>query len=428
MGEDFAKLMCGVQECVTVEELHAKLEQAKKERRPLRVKLGIDATGPQIHLGFAVPLRKLRDFQDQGHLAVLIVGDFTAMIGDPSGQSKTRPQLTRVEVAANVERYEQQLYRILDPKLTEIRYNSEWSNPLGTAGVINLLGKYTVSQILQREDFSKRLEAGSPVFLHELLYPIFQGYDSVAVKADVELGGYDQRLNLLVGRELQREFGQPAQVIMMMPLLEGLSGGAKMSKSYDNYVGIEEPASEMFGKLMSIPDNLIEQYFELAALADQAKLAEVRRRLKSEENPRDLKAEMARAVVAIYHSAQAAREAEQEFTKVFSKGGVPEEMPEMNIVQDQDMPGINIGEEVKLVDVMVVKGLAPSNSEARRLIKQGAVSLGDEKVTDINYVLKLANEEEIILKVGKRRFLKIFRLDPPIDQEVWGSLGNPKPE
>ena len=395
MGEDFAKLMRGVQECVTPEELRAKLEEAKKERRPLRVKLGIDATGPQIHLGFAVPLRKLHDFQDQGHLAVLIVGDFTAMIGDPSGQSKTRPQLTREEVEANVARYEQQLYRILDPKLTEIRYNSEWSNPLGTAGVINLLGKYTVSQILQREDFSKRLEAGNPLFMHELLYPIFQGYDSVAVKADVELGGYDQRLNLLVGRELQREFGQAPQVIMMMPLLEGLSGGAKMSKSYNNYVGIEEPASEMFGKLMSIPDTLIEQYFELAALADEAKLAEVRKRLASGENPRDLKAEMARTVVSIYHSKDEAKEAEAEFNKVFAEGGVPEEMPE-----------IAVGSGTRLVDVIAANNITSSKGEARRLVKQGAVSIEGEKITDIDHEIFITSP--VVLKVGKRRFARLL--------------------
>ncbi|MCK4334558.1 tyrosine--tRNA ligase [candidate division WOR-3 bacterium] len=401
IDEAISKLMSGVQECVTEEELRAKLDASQKDARPLRVKLGIDATGPEIHLGFAVPLRKLRDFQDQGHTAVLIVGDFTAMIGDPSGQSKTRPQLTREEVEANVARYERQLFRILDPERTEIRYNSEWSEVLGTRGVLELLGKYTVSQILQREDFSNRLDAGDPVFIHELLYPIFQGYDSVAVKADVELGGYDQRLNLLVGRELQRSFGQPAQVIMMMPLLEGLSGGAKMSKSYNNYVGIEEEPSEMFGKLMSIPDDLIEQYFELAAYADEAKLRGVRSRLQSGENPRDLKAKMARMVVARYHSEDAARDAEAEFNKVFAKGGVPDEIPE-----------IAVASGTKLVDVIADNDLASSKTDARRLIKQGAVSLDGEKVEDIEHTLSL--DSPVVLRVGKRRFAKLLPRGPKI--------------
>lgn len=412
--EDIEKVMKGllrgVQECVSEEELRERLLSADKESRPLRVKLGIDPTGPDIHLGFAVPLRKLRDFQEEGHTAVLIVGDFTGMIGDPSGRSKTRPQLTREEIEANIRRFEKQLYRILDPDRTEIRYNSEWSEALGSSGVVKLLGRYTVAQILQREDFTKRLDAGDPVFMHELLYPIFQGYDSVAVKADVELGGYDQRLNLLVGRVLQREFGQPSQIIMMMPLLEGLSGGEKMSKSYNNYVGIEEPPDQMFGKLMSIPDNLIEQYFELAALADEPKLEEVRSRLSAGENPRDLKAQMARTVVSIYHSPDAARAAEEEFTKVFSKKGVPDEMPEVNLAGDTDI--INVADGVKLVDIIVVMNLAPSNSEAKRLIKQGAVTLDGNEIKDIDYRVKLNNEEEKILKVGKRRFLKVFRKDP----------------
>ena len=388
-------LMRGVQECLTPEELTQKIESARKEDRELRVKLGIDATGPDIHLGFAVPLRKLRDFQDEGHTAVLIVGDFTAMIGDPSGRSKTRPPLAREQVEENMSRYERQLFRILDEKKTEIRYNSEWSEPLGTRGVLELLGKYTVSQILQREDFSTRLEGGNPVFLHELLYPIFQGYDSVAVKADVELGGYDQRLNLIVGRELQREFGQPAQVIMMMPLLEGLSGGAKMSKSYENYVGIEEEPSQMFGKLMSIPDTLIEQYFELAALASSEELASVKKRLESGENPRDLKAEMARRVVTLYHSEKAAQVAEAEFRKVFAKGGVPDDMPEIPVHPDS-----------KLVEVITENKLASSKGEAKRLIKQGAVSIDGQKITDFDYHLSL--ESPVVLRVGKRRFARLI--------------------
>lgn len=390
-------LMRGVQECISEAELAEKIKAARQEGRSLRVKLGIDATGPDIHLGFAVPLRKLRDFQDAGHTAVLIVGDFTAMIGDPSGRSKTRAQLTRDEVEANMKRYESQLFRILIPERTEIRYNSEWSEPLGTRGVLELLGKYTVAQILQREDFAKRLDAGNPVFLHELLYPIFQGYDSVAVKADIELGGYDQRLNLIVGRELQRSFGQPSQVIMMMPLLEGLSGGVKMSKSYDNYVGIEEEPSEMFGKLMSIPDELIEQYFKLAALVDMDKLAQVKSRLKSGENPRDVKAEMARTVVELYHSPQDTAKAAEEFSEVFTKGGVPEEMAEIAVVSG-----------ARLVDLMASEGLASSKSEARRLIQQGAVSIDGEKVTDVDFEVSI--QSPAVLKVGKRRFA---RLIPP---------------
>lgn len=395
IDEVMARLMRGVQECVSEDELRQRLIIAEEESRPLRVKLGIDPTGPDIHLGFAVPLRKLRDFQDLGHTAVLIVGDFTGMIGDPSGRSKTRPQLTQDEIEANIHRFEKQLYRILDPNHTEIRYNSEWSESLGASGVIKLLGHYTVSQILQREDFQKRLDAGEPVFMHELLYPVFQGYDSVAVKSDVELGGYDQRLNLLVGRVLQREFGQSSQIIMMMPLLEGLSGGEKMSKSYNNYVGIEEPPAEMFGKLMSIPDSLIEQYFALAALADEVKLKEVRTRLSSGENPRDLKAQMARSVVSIYHSSDAARQAEEEFIKVFSRKGVPDDVLE-----------IRIRTGTKLIDLITQHKLASSKSEARRLIQQGAVSIAGEKVTDIDHQVYL--DAPSVLKVGKLRFARLI--------------------
>ncbi len=394
-NSQLAKLLRGVQECVSAEELSKKLDAAKKEGRPLRVKLGIDATGPDIHLGFAVPLRKLRDFQDAGHTAVLIVGDFTAMIGDPSGRSKTRPQLTREQVEENMLRYERQLFRILIPEQTEIRYNAEWSDKLGTRGVLELLGKYTVAQILQRDDFAKRLDAGAPVFLHELLYPIFQGYDSVAVRADVELGGYDQRLNLIVGRELQREFGQPSQVIMMLPLLEGLSGGAKMSKSYNNYVGIEDEPLDMFGKLMSIPDSLIEQYFLLAAQAGEIKTAEVKERLKLGENPRNLKVEMAKAVVAIYHSSDEANRAEAEFNKVFAKGGVPDEIPEFKVQSG-----------TKIIDLIANNGLSASKGEARRLIQQGAVSIDAVKITDFAHCVVIS--EPVVLKVGKRRFARLL--------------------
>lgn len=396
--EVLARLLDGTDRVETAAELAARLEKSRATGRPLRVKYGIDATGPEIHLGFAVGLRKLRQFQDAGHLAVPIVGDFTARIGDPSGRSKTRPQLSDEDVRRNMERYREQIFRILDPAKCEFRYNSEWSDPLQAADVVRLAAKYTVARIIEREDFRNRLDAGAPVYMHEMLYPLFQGYDSVAVSADVELGGADQYWNLLVGRELQREFGQEPQVVMTLPLLVGLDGTQKMSKSYGNYVGIFEPPGQMFGKLMSIPDTLILDYFRLCTDATGPRLTALKRRLDEGENPRNLKAELAREVVAMYHSAAAARAAADEFDRVFREKQVPDEMPEFRVPAE----GINI------VELAVRSGLMPSKAEARRKLQEGAFYLGGERVSDLALMVRVTGEP-VVLKVGKRRFLRLIR-------------------
>jgi tyrosyl-tRNA synthetase len=388
----------GIDRLETEDELRARLAVAREAKRPLRVKLGIDATGPDIHLGFAVPLRKLRQFQDAGHVAVLIVGDFTARIGDPSGRSKTRPHLSAEEIERNMARYREQVFRILDPDRCEFRYNSEWSDPLGGADIIGIAARYTVARIIEREDFRKRLESGTPIHMHELLYPLFQGYDSVAVKADVELGGSDQYWNLLVGRELQREFGQEPQVVMTMPLLVGLDGTQKMSKSYGNYVAITDPPAEMFGKLMSIPDTLITNYLELCTDRTADEIAATRRRIGSGENPRDIKAALARDIITIYHSADAAGQAQAEFDRVFRERGEPEEMPEFAVPE----AGIPI------VQLVADAGLLKSRSEVRRKLAEGAVYLDGERVTDLDLVVTVPAGPRV-LKVGKRRFLRLRR-------------------
>ena len=389
-------LLRGIDRLETEAELTAKLEKSQKTGKPLRVKLGIDASGPDIHLGFAVPLRKLRQFQDAGHLAVLIIGDFTGSIGDPSGRSKTRPQLTDEQIKANMERYKEQVFKILLPDRTEFRYNSEWSKPMGGADIIKLAAKYTVARLIEREDFKKRLAAGDPIHVHELLYPLFQGYDSVAVKADIELGGADQYWNLLVGRELQREFGQEPQIVLTMPLLVGLDGVQKMSKSYGNYVGITDSPREMIGKLMSIPDALILNYLELCTDRPEPDIAAFKQRLSAGENPRNIKVELAKDVITLYHSRAAADEASAEFDRIFRDKQVPDEMPEFKV----PAAGINV------IDLVVTAGLLPSKTEARRKLIEGAFYLDNERLTDAGMLVKVTSPA--VLKVGKRRFLRLI--------------------
>jgi tyrosyl-tRNA synthetase len=390
-----APLLRGIDRLETEAELAAKLEKSRQTGKPLRVKYGIDATGPEIHLGFAIGLRKLRQFQDAGHLAVPIVGDFTARIGDPSGRSKTRPQLSDEDVKRNMERYKEQIFRILDPDKCEFRYNSEWSDPMGAADIIRLASKYTVARIIEREDFKNRLEAGVPIHMHELLYPLFQGYDSVAVKADIELGGADQYWNLLVGRELQREFGQEPQVVLTMPLLVGLDGVQKMSKSYGNYVGIMETPREMFGKLMSIADAMMLDYFRLCTDRPESAIAEFQKRLSAGENPRNIKVELAKDVITMYHSRAAADEAAAEFDRIFRDKQIPDEMPEFQV----PAAGVNI------IDLVVTAGLLPSKTEARRKLIEGAFYLDNERLTDAGLLVKVA--APAVLKFGKRRFLRL---------------------
>jgi tyrosyl-tRNA synthetase len=391
-----ALLKKGTLEIISEEELLNKVELSEKTGAPLRVKLGIDASGPEIHLGFAVVLRKLRQFQELGHRAVLIVGDFTGKIGDPAGRSKTRVQLTDDEIKKNIERYREQIFKILIPEKTEFCYNSQWSNPLGAKDIIDLTSKYTVARILERDDFSNRLKDGTPVYVHEILYPIFQGYDSVATKSDVELGGSDQKWNLLVGRELQREFGQPPQVVMTLPLLEGTDGKLKMSKSYNNYIGITEPPREIYGKILSVPDGSIINYFQLCTDYTDAEIVEVKKRLVQDENPKILKDELAQAIITIYHSKTDAAQAAEEFERIFKSKGLPDEIPEFLIT----------GKKIAIVDLLVKSGLLPSKNEARRKLTEGAVYIENERVTDQNLILDL--KKPFILKVGKRRFLKII--------------------
>jgi len=383
-----APLLRGIDRLETEAELQAKLKKSHETGKPLRVKLGIDASGPDIHLGFAVPLRKLRQFQDAGHLAVLI-------IGDPSGRSKTRPQLTDEQIQANMERYKEQVFKILLPDRTEFRYNSEWSKPMGGADIIKLAAKYTVARLIEREDFKKRLAAGDPIHVHELLYPLFQGYDSVAVKADIELGGADQYWNLLVGRELQREFGQEPQIVLTMPLLVGLDGVQKMSKSYGNYVAITDSPREMFGKLMSIPDALILNYLELCTDRPEPELAAFKQRLGAGENPRNIKVELAKDVIALYHSRAAADEASAEFDRIFRDKQLPDDMPEFRV----PAAGINI------IDLVVTAGLLPSKTEARRKLVEGAFYIDNQRLTDAGLLVKVTSPT--VLKVGKRRFLRL---------------------
>ncbi len=384
-------------ETIPEEELTAKLKKSAETGKPLKIKLGCDPSRPDLHLGHAVVLRKLRDFQDLGHEAILVIGDFTAMIGDPSGKSKTRPQLTFEETRENGLTYWEQASAILDPEKTRIVYNSEWLDKMSFSEVIKLASSYTVARMLERDDFEKRFSAEEPISVHEFLYPLAQAMDSVALEADVELGGTDQKFNLLVGREVQRFYGLEPQIIMTMPLLEGTDGVQKMSKSLDNYVGLTDPPSEKFGRLMSIPDDMILKYLELAAFAEPNEIHKAKEELESGKvNPMDVKKRMARMVIAIYDSEDDARMAQEEFERVFSQGKTPE---------DIDVAKYPAGARIWIVELLRETGLVESGGEARRMIKQGAVSIDGDKVTDMNMEYEIKGES--VIKVGKRRFIKV---------------------
>ena len=378
----------GADELIVEEELAKKLASGRK----LRVKLGLDPTAPDLHLGHTVVINKLRDFQQLGHQVQFLIGDFTGLIGDPSGKNQTRPPLTREEIERNAKTYQDQVFKILDPEKTQVLYNSEWSDKLGAEGMIRLASRYTVARILERDDFSKRYKQGQPIAVHELLYPLMQGYDSVAMKADVELGGTDQKFNLLVGRELQKQYGQEQQCILTMPLLEGLDGKEKMSKSLGNYVGIAEPPHEIFGKLMSISDELMWRYIERLSFEPVEKI----RSWKS-EHPRDVKARFAREIVARFHGAAAAERAEAEFASRFREGETPAEMSE--VIVNAPPGGIAIAQLLKQA------GLTPSTTEAQRLIEQGGVKLDGERVSDKG--LKVPAGRTVVAQVGKRKFARI---------------------
>ena len=385
----------GVEEIIPEDALIKKLEKSKKHNTPLIIKLGCDPSRPDLHIGHGVVLRKLRHFQDLGHQVVLLIGDFTAMIGDPSGQNKTRPSLSLEEAKANAESYVNQSKVILDIDSLKILYNYEWLNKMNFSDVIKLASKYTVARMLERDDFTKRYQSKTPISLHEFLYPLAQGMDSVELKADVELGGTDQKFNLLVGRDLQREYGQEPQCIITLPLLEGTDGVEKMSKTYKNDIGLLDSPEDKYGKIMSISDDMIVKYFRLAADADDQKVEAIKSLLSdSKTNPRDVKRELGRAIVKLYHGADEAQAAEQHFDKVIVQKDIPDEMDEVELKSDQ-----------LLLDIITNAGLTKSKGEARRLIKQNAVKLDGAVCKDINQ--KLHAGKESVIKVGKRRFLKV---------------------
>ena len=385
----------GAEEIIPEKELKQKLEQSINKDTPLIVKLGCDPSRPDLHLGHGVVLRKLRHFQDLGHQAILVIGDFTAMIGDPSQRNKTRPQLTLDETKANAESYIEQAGQVLNIDSLKIVYNSTWLDAMRFSDVIRLSSHYTVARMLERDDFTKRYKAEIPISIHEFMYPLAQAMDSVELKADVELGGTDQKFNLLVGRDLQREYKQDPQVIITLPLLEGTDGIEKMSKSYGNDIGLTDTPEDMYGKSMSISDEMIEKYFILAADANTKTVSKVKKQLSdSSQNPRDIKRELARAIVQLYHGQNAAKEAEQYFDRVIVNKDAPDEMDQVELSID-----------TQLIEVVTNEGLTSSKGEARRLIKQGAIRVDNEKITDESHIL--LKGKEVIIKVGKRRFIQI---------------------
>ncbi len=383
----------GIEELISEGALLDKLKKKDK----LRIKAGFDPTAPDLHLGHTVLINKLKHFQDLGHHIVFLIGDFTGMIGDPTGKNTTRPPLTRDEVVANAETYQKQVFKILDPKLTEVAFNSTWMSAFTSAEMIRLASSYTVARMLERDDFGKRYKSGQPIAIHEFLYPLVQGYDSVALRADVELGGTDQKFNLLVGRELQRDAGQDPQCILTMPLLEGLDGVNKMSKSLNNYVGIEDAPAEMFGKLMSISDDLMWRYIELLSFESLQHIETWKTEVSDGRNPRDIKVTFAKEIVARFHTAIAAESALADFESRFRHGGVPDQMPE--IFLSAEGPGLSVVQALKL------SGLSTSTSEAMRGIKQGGVRIDGEKILDKETTI--AKGESVVLQFGKRKFAKI---------------------
>jgi len=396
LDQSLAFLAKGSVDLIDRTDLRAKL----KRGTPLVVKVGFDPTAPDIHLGHTVVIRKMKHFQDLGHRVIFVIGDFTGMIGDPTGKKATRPALTREEISANAETYRRQIFKILHPDKTEVRFNSEWLSPLGAEGMIRLAAKYTLARILERDDFKKRYEGHQPIALHELLYPLAQAYDSVALKADVEMGGTDQLFNLLVGRDLMREYGLEPQVVLTMPLLEGLDGVEKMSKSLGNYIGIDESPDSIFGKVMSISDELMWKYYTLCTDLTPDEVRDLKQRVKSgQEHPMDAKRNLARLIISDFVSAEAAAAAEAEFRKVFSDRQAPSD------VEERQLPATS--GPVLLSKLMVLSGVAPTNAEARRLIVQGGVQVDEQKVDDARAALDASPGRSFMLKVGKRRFVRL---------------------
>ncbi len=383
----------GAEELIPREEWLQKLARSEATGVPLRIKLGLDPTAPDIHVGHTVVLNKMRQLQDLGHTVIFLIGDFTSMIGDPSGRNTTRPPLTREQIQANAETYRAQAYKILDPARTELRYNSEWSDPLGARGMIELAAKYTVARMMERNDFHERFKAGTSISIHEFLYPLMQGYDSVALESDLELGGTDQKFNLLMGRHLQQEYGQEPQCILTMPLLEGLDGVEKMSKSKNNYIGITEDANTMFAKVMSISDTLMWRWFTLLSFRSEADIAKLRAEVEQGRNPRDAKVMLAKEITARFHDAAAADAAEQDFVNR-SKGGIPDEIPEVTLS----------GAPLAIGALLKQAGLAPSTSEALRLVEGNGVRIDGATVGDKGLKLSAGT---YVVQVGKRKFARV---------------------
>ncbi len=385
----------GLVDLITREELKKKLEAALSKNKPLRVKYGADPSAPDLHFGHTVPLRKLRQFQDLGHLVVFIIGDFTARIGDPSHKSDTRPMLSEEQIKQNALTYQEQVFKILDRSKTEVRYNSEWLAKMTAGDFLTLASKYTVARLLERDDFSKRYKEGRPIALVEFMYPLLQGWDSVVIKSDIEIGGTDQTFNLLVGRELQSREGQPSQIVMTLPIIEGTDGIQKMSKSLANHIGVMDSPREMFGKIMSISDNLIEKYYRYLSALPKTDLEIIIKEMKSGANPRDIKARLGERMVELFHSKQDAQDAHREFNEIFKNKGLPEEIPEVVSTQS----------EMDIVSVLMLAQLVPSKSEAKRMLEAGAVKIEQEKVSDLKQVVNLT--KPVVIQCGKRKFARI---------------------
>jgi len=394
VSEQLPEIQRGSDEILVLSELEERLKAGK----PLRIKAGFDPTAPDLHLGHTVLINKLRQFQDLGHQVIFLIGDFTGMIGDPTGKNVTRKPLTEDQIKENAKTYQTQIFKILDPEKTEIRFNSEWMSKMTTAELIKLTAKHTVARMLERDDFSKRFKSNQPIAIHEFLYPLVQGYDSVALECDVELGGTDQKFNLLMGRELQKHYGQKPQIVLMMPLLEGLDGVQKMSKSLGNYIGIDEAPEEMFGKLMSISDVLMWRYFELLSFRPLKEIEQLKAQIADGRNPRDVKFELADEIITRFHSSEAAIKAQAAFIARFQKGAIPDEMPEF-VLKSEDGKGMPLSLTLKL------SKLTSSTSDAIRMIKQGAVKIDSEKVLDTR--LFIESGEQAVYQVGKRKFARI---------------------
>lgn len=389
----------GAADVISIDDLRGKLIRSKMEARPLIVKLGLDPTAPDIHLGHTVVLRKIRQMQELGHQAVIIIGDFTGKIGDPTGKSKTRVPLSEEQVRRNAMTYTEQIFKIIDPKKTTVRFNSEWLSKLNFEEVIKLASSITVARLLERDDFQNRFKHNEPIGLHEFFYPLMQAYDSVEINADIEMGGTDQTFNILMGRTLQGSLGRERQIALFMPILEGLDGVEKMSKSLGNYIGVYEPAEVMFKKVMEIPDSLILRYYELVTDEHPDHIAEIKKQMENGKNPRDCKLELARIITGLYHNEEETIKAEEYFHTVFQKGEIPEDMLEIKAINQMDLL-------LDMIPLLVENGIIPSGSEFRRLVKQGGVQINQVKVTDFEQRLP---ENEFVLKIGKKKFIKIVK-------------------